>query len=159
MSTPGIALSTALALVLLAGAAVVAGQGTGRGREEPPLPPNLRHDVDAGNREWVTGFEAGDARLMARSYAADAVFCGPTGDCITGSAAITAHYEEVVRRFGRAVAAAVQSQALRVDGDLAFESGRARARFSDGRALAGRFSTVWKRQPDGHWKIFRNLSL
>ncbi len=153
------AVRTALALVLLAGAGQVAGQGSGRGQEGPPLPPNLRHDVDAGNREWVTGFQAGDARLMARSYAANAVFCGPTGDCIRGSAAITAHYEDVVRRFGRAVTAAVQSQALRVDGDLAFESGRAQARFAGGRALAGRFSTVWQRQPDGHWKIFRNLSL
>ncbi len=151
--------AAALVLVLVARAGHLAGQASGRGREDRLLPPNLRHDVDAGNRDWLAGFEAGDARLMARSYATDAVFCGPGGDCIHGAAAIAAHYADAVRRFGRAVAASVQSQALRVDGDLAFESGRAQARFRDGRALAGRFSTVWKRQPDGHWKIFRNLSL
>ncbi len=122
-------------------------------------PANLRADVDAGNREWIAGFKAGDAALMTRSYAPDGLFCGATGECIKGAAAIEAHYQEVLRRFGRAASASVRSAALRVDGDLAFESGRAEARFPHGRTLQGRFSTVWKRQPDGHWKIFRNLSL
>ncbi len=123
------------------------------------LPASLRADVDAGNREWIEGFKAGDAALMTRSYAPDGLFCGPTGECIKGAAAIEAHYQDVLRRFGHAASASVRSAALRVDGDLAFESGRAEARFSDGRTLQGRFSTVWKRQTDGHWKIFRNLSL
>ncbi len=150
--------SAAFALALL-GAVGLAAQDQDRGPQAERLPASLRSDVAAGNREWIAGFEAGDARLMARSYAPDAVFCGPTGDCIRGAAAIAAHYQEVLRRFGRAVSASVASASLRVDGDLAFESGRASAHFRDGRSLQGRYSTVWKRQPDGHWKIFRNMSL
>ncbi len=146
----------ALAVVLLTLSAPVPRLAAQNGSR---LPARLRADVDAGNREWIAGFQAGDAALMARSYAPDGLFCGPTGECIKGAAAIAAHYEDALHRFGRAASASVRSAALRVDGDLAFESGRAEARFADGRTLQGRFSTVWKRQPDGHWKILRNLSL
>ena len=48
---------------------------------------------------------------------------------------------------------------VRVDHDLAYESGYAEAHFANGMVRNGRFSTVWKIQGDGHWKIFRNLSL
>ncbi len=150
----------ALGLVVLVLAAVrLSAQEARRSGGRQGVPARLGRDVAAGNRDWVAGLEAGDARLIARSYAPDGVFLGAAGDCIKGSDAITAHYEDVVRRLGRAVDASVASAALRVDGDLAFESGRARAVFPGGRVLQGRFSTVWKRQPDGHWKIFRNLSL
>ncbi len=150
--------SAALLLTLL-GTVGLPAQNPGRATQAERLPPSLRSDVAAGNREWIEGFEKGDARLMARAYAPDGVFCGPAGDCIKGSPAIAAHYEDVLRRLGRAASASVESAALRVDGDLAFESGRAEAHFRNGRVLQGRFSTVWKRQPDGHWRIFRNLSL
>jgi ketosteroid isomerase-like protein len=53
----------------------------------------------------------------------------------------------------------VRSETLHVDHDLAYESGYSEARFPHGLVLKGRFSTVWKRQGDGHWKIFRNISL
>ncbi len=122
------------------------------------LPANLRADVAAGNDDWIVGLKEGDAPRIARSYAPDAVFCGATGDCIKGAEAVTALYETALRRAGRAAQAAVRSDALRVDGDLAYESGRARVRMAGGRTVEGRYSTVWKRQPDGHWKIFRNLA-
>jgi len=53
----------------------------------------------------------------------------------------------------------VRSEPLRVDHDLAYESGYAEAHFANGMVSQGRYSTVWKIQSDGHWKIFRNLSL
>lgn len=122
------------------------------------LPPNLRSDVAGGNADWIEGLKTGNAPLIARAYAQDAVFCGATGECIKGVEAVTALYEASLRRAGRAVDATVRSDALRVDGDLAYESGRAGVRTASGRSVSGRYSTVWKRQPDGHWKIFRNLS-
>ncbi len=150
----------ALGLAVLVLAAVrLSAQEARRSGGRQGVPPGLRRDVAGGNRDWGAGLKAGDARLIARSYAPDGVFCGATGDCIRGSDAITAHYEDVVHRLGRAVDASVESAALRVDGDLAYESGRARAVFPGGRVLQGRYSTVWKRQPDGHWKIFRNMAL
>jgi ketosteroid isomerase-like protein len=80
---------------------------------------------------------------MVSSYSQDAVFCKATGDCVKGPVAIAARH----------------SEALRADHDLAYESGEAETHFLDGAVRKGRFSTVWKLQPDGHWKIFRNVSL
>ncbi len=127
--------------------------------ETSPLPPNLKKDVASGNQEWVEGFKAGNAARPVSAYSPDAVFCNPAGDCIKGKAAILAHYKDTIEKLGRATDASVQSDALRLDHDLAYESGRAEAHFAGGKVLQGRFSTVWKLQPDGHWKIFRNLSL
>lgn len=123
------------------------------------LHANLRHDVDAGNQEWIDGLKSGDANLLASSYGDDAVNCGPTGDCDRGKAAIVAHYRGVITTMGRATNASVRSESLHVDHDLAYESGYAEAHFPGDRVLKGRFSTVWRQQANGHWKIFRNMAL
>ena len=123
------------------------------------LPANLRKDIDAGNQAWVDGLKAGDANRIVSGYSQDSVNCDAAGDCVKGPAAVAAQYKEVIARFGRATSGFVRSETLHVDQDLAYESGYAEAHFPDGAVRKGRFSTVWKRQDDGHWKIFRNLSL
>ncbi len=123
------------------------------------LPPNLEKDVSTGNQEWIDGLKAGNADHVVSSYAEDSVFCSAAGDCVKGQVAIAALYKDVISKFGRAMGASVRSAALRVDHDLAYESGDAEAHFNNGVVRKGRFSTVWKLQPDGHWKIFRNMSL
>jgi uncharacterized protein (TIGR02246 family) len=119
----------------------------------------VRQDVDAGNQAWIDGLEAGDGDRAAAGFAPDAVSCGAAGDCLNGAAAIAAAYKSLIATRGRATAASVRSETLRVDHDLAYESGSSEARFPDGTVRVGRFSTVWKLQPDGHWKIFRNMGL
>jgi ketosteroid isomerase-like protein len=121
-------------------------------------PPELKRDLDAGNQAWVVGLETGNADLIAAAYADDSVHCSGTGDCVKGREAAAAQYRDVIAKFGRATDASVRSESLRVDHDLAYESGYAEAHFANG-MVRGRFSTVWKVQGDGHWKIFRNLSL
>ena len=123
------------------------------------LPANLKHDIDAGNQEWIDGLKAGDAEKIAAIYAPDAVNCNPQGDCVKGPAAVADQYRKVIAKFGHADSGMVRGSALHVDGDLAYESGYAEAHFPGGAVLRGRYSTVWKRQADGHWKIFRNMSL
>jgi ketosteroid isomerase-like protein len=123
------------------------------------LPANLRKDIDAGNQGWVDGLKAGDAKRAVAGFAENAVNCNAAGDCAKGLKSITAHYQKVIAKFGHATSGFVRSETLHVDHDLAYESGYSEARFPNGAVLRGRFSTVWKRQDDGHWKIFRNISL
>lgn len=123
------------------------------------IPPDLSRDVRAGNQAWIDGLKAGDAAQVADSYASDAVFCPAAGACLTGRSAVVEHYRSTIQRLGRATSASVRSAGLRVDGDLAYESGAAEARFANGQTVAGRYSSVWKRAADGHWRIFRNMSL
>jgi ketosteroid isomerase-like protein len=123
------------------------------------LAANLRNDIDAGNQAWVDGLKAGDANHIVSSYSQDSINCNAAGDCVKGPMAVAAQYKEVIARFGRATGGLVRSGTLRVDHDLAYESGYAEARFLNDVVPRGRFSTVWKLQDDGHWNIFRNISL
>jgi ketosteroid isomerase-like protein len=125
----------------------------------PELPPNLRRDINAGSRAWVDGLRRGDASQVVESYAQDSIYCNWKGDCVKGPVALAARYKEILDKFGKADDATVRSETLHVDHDLAYESGYSEARFSGGALVAGRFSTVWRLQPDGHWRIFRNMSL
>lgn len=127
--------------------------------ESDTVPAALLRDVRAGNQAWIDGLEAGDAARVAASYASDAIFCTAGGSCLTGRSAIADHYATTLKQLGRAISASVHSAALRVDGDLAYESGAAQATFANGQAVSGRYSTVWKREADGHWRIIRNMSL
>ncbi len=123
------------------------------------LPANLKKDIDAGNQAWVDGLKAGDAKRIVSSYSQDSVNCNAAGDCVKGPMGVAAQYKEIIARFGRATSGFVRSETLHVDHDLAYESGYAETRFLNGAVRRGRFSTVWKREDDGHWKIFRNVSL
>ncbi len=125
----------------------------------PNLPANLKHDITAANQDWIDGLKAGNADLIVAAYAEDSVFCSAGGDCIKGPAAVAAQYRESILKSGRATDAFVRSDSLYIDHDLAYESGYAEAHLTNGAARKGRFCTVWKRGPNGHWKIFRNLSL
>lgn len=122
-------------------------------------PPELKKDLEQGNQAWVVGLKTGNADLIAAAYADDSVHCSAAGDCVRGREAAAAQYKDVITKFGRATDAFVRSESLRVDRDLAYESGYAEAHFANGMVRKGRFCTVWKIQDDGHWKIFRNLSL
>ena len=123
------------------------------------LPANLKTDIDAGNQAWVDGLKAEDANRIVSSYSQDSVNCNAAGDCVKGPTAVVAQFKEVIAKFGRATSGFVRSETLHVDHNLAYESGYAEAHFLNGAVRRGRFSTVWKLQDDGHWKIFRNISL
>jgi len=123
------------------------------------LPANLKKDIDTGNQAWVDGLKAGDVDRIVSSYSQDSVNCNAAGDCVKGLMAVAGQYKEVIAGFGRASSGFVRSETLHVDHDLAYESGYAEAHFPDGAVRKGRFSTVWKLQDDGHWKIIRNVSL
>jgi len=42
-------------------------------------------------------------------------------------------------------------------GSFVYEWGRAEASFANGNNVVDRYLTVWHRQSDGSWKIFRNM--
>jgi ketosteroid isomerase-like protein len=128
-------------------------------REGAQLPTNLRKDIDAGNQAFVDGLKAGDADHIISSYSEDSVNCNSAGVCVRGTIAAALQYKDVITKFGRAASGFVRSETLHVDHDLAYESGYAEEHFLNGAVRSGRFSTVWKLQDDGHWKIFRNVSL
>jgi ketosteroid isomerase-like protein len=120
--------------------------------------PKLDTSVKAGNQEWIDGMKSGDIVQITRAYANDAVNCSAAGECVRGIAEIRKQIGTRIAGLGKAISGSVTSDGLVPNGDLAYEWGRSTARFKD-RSISGRFVTIWKKQPDGSWKIIRNLSL
>ncbi len=119
--------------------------------------PAARKGIDAGNQAWIDGVKAGEAAPIAATYADNALDCGPTGECIRGRAAIEEHIKGMFARRGRAQEAKVSSVGSVQQGDFVYEWGQAEASFANGNSLVDRYLTVWQREADGSWKIFRNM--
>jgi ketosteroid isomerase-like protein len=116
-----------------------------------------RAGIEAGNQAWIDGMKAGDVLMISATYADDAVDCGSNGECIRGRSDIERHMKAQLARMGRARSAAVESLGSTQQGDFVYEWGRAEATFDQGKGLAEKYLTAWQKQPDGGWKIFRNL--
>ncbi|HLH39699.1 MAG TPA: DUF4440 domain-containing protein [Bryobacteraceae bacterium] len=123
------------------------------------IDPAARRDIDAGNQAWIQGMKEASAAPIAAPYAENALDCPATGDCIKGRAAVEAHMKQRLSQYGRAATASVASAGAVQQGDFVYEWGRADAAYPDGRKIGGRYLTVWQKQPNGEWKIFRNMAI
>jgi ketosteroid isomerase-like protein len=122
-----------------------------------PPDASARDGIDAGNQAWIDGIKAGNIEPIAATYAENAVDCGPQGRCIQGRRAIERDMKTKLASLGRARSAAVHSRGSIEQGEFVYEWGLAEAAFANGQRLAEKYLTVWQKQPDGSWKIFRNL--
>lgn len=146
----GIFLSvTALAVMMMGGSAFA---------QQRASDAALR-DVHEGNQAWVNGMKSGDAAKIAATYAADALDCGATGECLKGRAAIESATKARTAKMGRAASASVMSLGSVQRGNFVYEWGSATAAFAGGKKIEGSYLTVWQKQKDGSWKIFRNMAL
>jgi ketosteroid isomerase-like protein len=113
--------------------------------------------VDAGNQAWIDGVKTEDVQHILATYAEDAVDCGPTGECIHGRLQIERQMTTQLASLGRARSAAVKTWGSTEQGSFIYEWGQAEAAFFSGKKLVEKYLTVWQKQPDGTWKIFRNM--
>jgi uncharacterized protein (TIGR02246 family) len=116
-----------------------------------------RRQIDAGNQAWIDGMKQGNVELIAVTYAPDALDCNPEGECIRGRAAIEDHMKAEMAKLGNAESASVTSVGSVRQGRFVYEWGQAEAHFTGGKKILDRYLTAWQEQPDGTWKIFRNL--
>ena len=123
------------------------------------IPAAARRDIDAGNQAWIEALKTGNAALVAATYEEDGVECAPSGECEKGRAAYEQKTKARLEKLGRAQSAEVHTAGSVRQGDFIYEWGSARAEFPGGKKIDGRYLTVWHRQADGHWKIFRNLPI
>ena len=134
--------------------ALVAQANTGHGTA---LSESARTGIDAGNQAWIEGVKTGDvARIMA-TYTEEAVDCDPKGECTTGRDRIEQLMAAHLAELGHAHSASVQSWGSIEQGNFVYEWGQAEATFDGGKKLVDKYLTVWERQSDGGWKIFRNM--
>jgi ketosteroid isomerase-like protein len=125
--------------------------------QSKPIDSTARRQIDAGNQAWIDGMKQGKVALISATYTPDAVDCDAEGNCIRGRTAIEQHMEEGIAKRGKADSASVTSVGSVQQGSFVYEWGQAEATFPNGSKVFDRYLTAWHKEPDGAWKIFRNL--
>jgi ketosteroid isomerase-like protein len=109
---------------------------------------------------WVQNLRAKQLEPILKSYAADAVFLQPTGERITGSAALRTLFQNIMATFNSDLT--LHSQNLETSGDLAYDSGDFQETLTNiatnGKITSkGSYLIVYKYQSNGGWHIVQQV--
>ena len=124
---------------------------------------SARPTIEAVNADWVTAMKVGDAARVAAAYASDAIFITADRQLVAGHDAIQALIRQRLDTGLAITSGGLKQKGLTALGPgllLEWGEGGLEFRDKDGKAGAsfGPYATVWRREPDGGWKIVRNLS-
>jgi len=113
-------------------------------------------------KEWDVAFQAGDVDALTAMYTDDAVTMSQEQATITGKEAISAAFAKQLEE-NTYINQQAPSKEVFVCGDWAFQVGTYSDEFiskasEDTVKITGRWMAVLKRQPDGLWKYFREMS-
>ena len=146
---------------LVVAASIVASACAHRAGARGTSDADVRAAVAAGNTEFARALVAGDARAMAAVFTDDGeVIPAMQRGFVSGRTEIEAYNARRLeaRRYLDVVITTVQ---LGVSGDVAWETGTSRITLQQGESapvtVTGRYLAVWKREPDGRWRIRADL--
>ena len=112
--------------------------------------------IRAAELALAEAFEDTDPTAWVNSYTEDAIFVGPGSPAIEGRAALLAVAPQIAMSSLEIVADSTIGA-----GDFAATTGRATwvsgKRDSGAPTVRRRFLMVWRRDPDGQWRIAREL--
>lgn len=118
-----------------------------------------RAAIEAANAKFSEAFARGDTKALAALYTPDAIIFPPDSEMIRGNEGIGAFWK-TSRDNG------VQSATLTTDdvgrsGDVAYEAGKVSLKIQppgkEATTALAKYVVVWKRQPDGSWKLHRDI--
>jgi ketosteroid isomerase-like protein len=109
---------------------------------------------------WVRDLRTKRLESILKFYAPDAVFLQPTGERITGSAALRSLFQTIMATFNSDLI--LHSQNLETSGDLAYDSGdfeETLTAIATGAKITakGSYVIIFKRQPNGRWQIVQHV--
>jgi ketosteroid isomerase-like protein len=109
---------------------------------------------------WVQNLRSKELEPILKSYAPDAVFLQPSGERISGSAALRTLFQNIMATFDSDLT--LHSQNLEASGDLAYDSGdfqESLTAVATGAKITskGSYIIIFKRQPDGSWRIVQQV--
>lgn len=120
----------------------------------------VRADVDSGNAQYLQAWKVGSADLLAKCFAEDGgALSRKDGSVLSGRDSITVFMGRVFSRL-RMRRGTITTQAIRLDGDHAYETGQYLFEIGPVRGGAatvdsGAYTQVWKYE-SGQWKMLRN---
>ncbi len=109
---------------------------------------------------WVQDLRTKQLDSILKFYAPDAVFLQPTGQRVTGSAALRNLFQTIMATFNSDLT--LHSQNLETSGDLAYDSGEfeeSLTTIATGAKITskGSYIIIFKRQPLGSWLIVQHV--
>jgi len=131
----------------------------------PPAPPDTRAADEKAIRDsetaWAKEFAAKDMDKIVAHYADDGVVLLSNAPTMVGKDAIRAGMKDAVTdpKFSLDL----KTVKVEVSGDLAYSQGTYSVMAPDPKtkkvmAEAGRYVEVYKKQPDGSWKIIQDIN-
>ncbi len=109
---------------------------------------------------WVQDLRTKQLEPILKFYAPEAVFLQPTGERLTGPAALRTLFQTIMATFNSDLA--LHSQNLETSGDLAYDSGdfqETLTAIATGAKITskGSYVIIFKRQPNGSWQIVQQV--
>jgi ketosteroid isomerase-like protein len=109
--------------------------------------------------DWVRDLRTKQLEPILAFYAPDAVFLQPTGERITGAAALRALFQNIMATFNSDLV--LHNQNFETSGDLAYDSGdfeETLSTIATGAKMTskGSYIIIYKRQPNGGWQIVQH---
>lgn len=155
-------------LTALSGAALIlclSACGNTTSSQEAGAGNSVRSDVEAVKRienAFLTGWEAKDPAIKSL-YAEDAVLVMTDAPPRRGVPAISEAFEQFARNRNETFKASNTVTVLSEGGDLAYSHGTyviSRSKAAAGQPLKsnGYYLVVYKKQPDGAWKVVQDVS-
>lgn len=114
-------------------------------------PTDAQQAIAATNRKFEEAFNAGDSARVAREvYTRDARVLPPGAPTIQGRDQIEQFWPVAVQQLG-IQAVQLETLELEVQGDTAYELGRATLTLAGGQQAVAKYVVVWK-QEGGEWR-------
>ena len=109
---------------------------------------------------WVQDLRTKQLEPILKFYAPDAAFLQPSGERLTGSAALRTLFLTIMSTFNSDLV--LHSQNLETSGDLAYDSGdfqESLTTIATGTKITakGSYIIIFKRQPNGAWLIVQQV--
>jgi len=154
-------------IVMLSFAAIAAGQTKTPATPTPQVSAgaadsvSARKAVEEANARFLAAMKSGNAKAAASNYAEDAIVMMPGEPAWKGRAAIFNGLDGFLKAM-KMKEGATHTEDVMVGGSMAVETGTFEWTLQpkSGPAVKdkGKYLTVWKRQPDGTWKIVRDIN-
>jgi ketosteroid isomerase-like protein len=120
----------------------------------------VQHAIDSAEIRFSTGMMKGDTASINSVYADDAVILPPNAKAARGRTALSQMHAGMISGVSFP-AVELKSEDLIVSGDYGIETGTYRMTIQpkQGKPMSdvGKFVSIWKKQPDGSWKMIRDI--
>ncbi len=123
---------------------------------------SVQRAIDAGNAAYIAAFKQADAKALSQVYDPQGSRLNEGGVVVRGREAIVKDVGGFVSQVGP-VQVTLESKEFWLIDNNAYETGIWSYTFQPkGKAeqhIGGHYVTVWKKQPDGGWKIWADMGV